>query len=213
MSKGKLLIIEDDRNLAEVLSYNFKQAGYEVYSAHDGLDGINQALLRTPDIIILDLMLPVVDGQDVCRRLRAESSLREACIVMLTAKSEETDELIGFSLGADDYVTKPFSVKILLERVKALRRRRTPDPSADQSTAMQGVTVDRGRHRATVDGKLLQLTRSEFRLLDTLIRQPGRVFQRSELIDAALGEDTMVMERTIDVHILRLCRNSAATPT
>lgn len=102
MSKGKLLIIEDDRNLAEVLAYNFKTAGYEVYTALDGLDGINQAILRTPDIVILDLMLPVVEGQDVCRRLRAESSLREACIVMLTAKSEETDELIGFSLGADD---------------------------------------------------------------------------------------------------------------
>ena len=210
MSKGKLLIIEDDRALADVLAYNFKQAGYEVNVATDGLDGINQAQLRSPDIILLDLMLPVVEGQDVCRRLRADPAMRDVRIIMLTAKAEESDELIGFSLGADDYVTKPFSVKVLLERVKALRRRSSAEPSTEQATAFQGVTVDRGRYRATVDGKLLQLTRSEFRLLDTLIRQPGRVFQRTDLIDAALGEDTMVMERTIDVHIRALRRKLGA---
>src|SRR4029450_5912319 len=113
-------------------------------------------------------------------------------LIMLTATSEETDELIGFSLGADDYVTKPFSVKVLLERIKALRRRRTAEASTDDVTTKLGVTVDRRRHQATAEGKAVQLTRSEFRLLDTLIRQPGRVFFRTELIDAALGEDTMV---------------------
>lgn len=207
MAKGKVLVIEDDRPLAEVLTYNLRQAGYEVHVAHDGQDGILQAQLKSPDVVLLDLMLPVVDGLDVCRRLRADATTRDMLIIMLTAKAEESDELVGFSLGADDYVAKPFSVKILLERIKALRRRRMQENAlADDVTAFQNVIVDRGRHRATVHGKPLELTRSEFRLLDTLIRQPGRVFQRSELIDAALGEDTMVMERTIDVHIRALRR-------
>ena len=206
MTKGRVLVIEDDRALAEVLAYNLKQVGYEVHVAHDGLTGINQARLKSPDMIILDLMLPVVDGFDVCRKLRADSATREIKIIMLSAKSEESDQLVGFSLGADDYVTKPYSVKVLLERMKALLRRNAPDVSTEETAAFQGVTVDRGRHRAVVDGQPLPLTLSEFRLLDTLIRQPGRVFQRTELIDAALGEDTMVMERTIDVHIRSLRR-------
>lgn len=204
MGKAKVLIIEDDRSLADVLAYNLKQAGYEVLAAYDGQDGLLQAQMKSPDLVILDLMLPVIDGLDVCRRLRNDPSTREMLIVMLTAKAEESDELIGFSLGADDYVTKPFSVKVLIERIKALRRRRTSPVDGDEVTVAQGIMVDRRRHRASADGRPLQLTRSEFRLLDTLIRQPGRVFQRSELIDAALGEDTMVMERTIDVHIRAL---------
>jgi two-component system phosphate regulon response regulator PhoB len=151
-------------------------------------------------------MLPVVDGLDVCRRLRAGNATKDVPIIMLTAKGEESDELVGFSLGADDYVTKPFSVKVLLERMKALRRRRTADESTDDVITKLGVTIDRRRHYVASEGQSLTLTRSEFRLLDTLIRQPGRVFQRAELIDAALGEDTMVMERTIDVHIRALRR-------
>jgi two-component system, OmpR family, phosphate regulon response regulator PhoB len=207
MAKTKVLVIEDDRSLAEVLVYNLKQAGYEVQVATDGQDGLLQAQIKSPDMVILDLMLPVVDGLDVCRRLRADSSTKDLLIMMLTAKAEESDELIGFSLGADDYVTKPFSVKVLLERIKALRRRRTAEASTDDVTTTKlGVTVDRRRHQATAEGKPVQLTRSEFRLLDALIRQPGRVFFRTELIDAALGEDTMVMERTIDVHIRALRR-------
>lgn len=208
MPKTKILVIEDDRSLREVLSYNLQQAGYDVLTATDGQDGLLQAQLKSPDIVLLDLMLPVVDGLDVCRRLRADASTREMLIVMLTAKAEESDELIGFSLGADDYVTKPFSVKVLLERIKALRRRRLGEGvgAPDEITKRQGVTVNRRRHQASIEDQPLPLTRSEFRLLDTLIRQPGRVFDRTELIDAALGEDTMVMERTIDVHIRALRR-------
>jgi two-component system phosphate regulon response regulator PhoB len=206
MAKTKVLVIEDDRSLSEMIAYNLKQTGYEVLTASDGQDGILQAQIKSPDIVILDLMLPVVDGLDVCRRLRADASTKDLLIVMLTAKAEESDELIGFSLGADDYVTKPFSVKVLLERIKALRRRRTTEASSDEITTRQKVTVDRRRHQASTAGQPLQLTRSEFRLLDTLIRQPGRVFYRTELIDAALGEDTMVMERTIDVHVRALRR-------
>jgi two-component system phosphate regulon response regulator PhoB len=206
MAKTKILVIDDDRSLSEILSYNLKQAGYEVIVAYDGQDGISQAQLKTPDIILLDLMVPVVDGLDVCRRLRSDSATKDTLIVMLTAKAEESDQLIGFSLGADDYITKPFSVKILLERLKALRRRRTAEAASDDVVTAMDVTIDRRRHKVLAKGKPIELTRSEFRLLDTLMRQPGRVFDRTELIDAALGEDTMVMERTIDVHIRALRR-------
>ncbi|MFM7846397.1 MAG: response regulator, partial [Planctomycetota bacterium] len=206
MPAARILLIEDDRSLADVLAYNLKRAGYDVQVAVDGQDGLNKAQLKVPDVVVLDLMLPIIDGLEVCRRLRADPTTRDALILMLTAKAEETDELIGFSLGADDYVTKPFSVKVVLERIKALRRRRNAEPDDEEVIARHGVLLDRLRHKATMNGRPLTLTVSEFRLLDTLIRQPGRVFQRSELIDAALGEDTMVLERTIDVHIRALRR-------
>ncbi len=205
MSKTKILVVEDDRSLADVLVYNLRQAGYDVLLARDGQDGLSQAQLKTPDLILLDLMLPVMDGLEVCRRLRKNPAMRETLILMLTAKGEESDELVGFSLGADDYVSKPFSVKVLLERIKALlRRQRAAGALPQQTTVCQGVVIDRLRHRVTVGERPLQLTPSEFRLLDTLIRQPGRVFDRSELIDAALGDDTLVTQRTIDVHIRAL---------
>ena len=204
MTKARILIIEDDLSLSEVLAYNLRKEGYEVTLAHDGQDGLTRAQLHTPDMVILDVMLPVIDGMDVCRRLRADASTRHLLILMLTAKAEELDELVGFSLGADDYVTKPFSVKVLLERIKALLRRTRKEPAEGDVVTCHEVAIDRSRHRVTSQGQPLELTRSEFRLLETLIRQPGRVFQRSELIDAALGEDTIVMERTIDVHVRAL---------
>jgi len=207
MAKSKVLIIEDDRSLSEILEYNMQKAGYEVSRAHDGRDGINQAQVKQPDIILLDVMLPVIDGIEVCKRLRANPDTKNVLVLMLTAKSEEADQLIGFSVGADDYVLKPFSIRVLLERIKALQRRRSTvsDPEVDVVSRL-GVVVDRMRYRVTIQGEAMDLTKSEFRLLDTLIRQPGRAFERSELIDAALGEDTLVLERTIDVHIRALRR-------
>ena len=205
MSKKKLLIIEDDRSLANVVEYNFANSGYEVFCARDGQDGINQARNRMPDVILLDLMIPVIDGIEVCRQLRAESTTRETPIIMVTAKSEEVDQLIGFSVGADDYVIKPFSVRVLMEKVKTLLRRHARSQGTGLDIVSSGpVEVDRGRHRVLVDQKQLELTPSEFRLLDTLIRHPGRAFERSELINAALGADTLALERTIDVHIRSL---------
>ena len=205
MSKKKLLIIEDDRSLANVVEYNFANSGYEVFCARDGQDGINQARNRLPDIILLDLMIPVIDGIEVCRQLRAESTTRETPIIMVTAKSEEVDQLIGFSVGADDYVIKPFSVRVLMEKVKTLLRRHARSQGTGLDIVSSGpVEVDRGRHRVLVDQKQLELTPSEFRLLDTMIRHPGRAFDRSELINAALGADTLALERTIDVHIRSL---------
>lgn len=204
MAKSKVLIIEDDRDLVEILSYNIKQAGYEVLIARDGQDGLRQAQIKTPEIVILDLMLPVVEGLEVCRQLRADPATRDVLIMMLTAKSEESDQVVGLSMGADDYVTKPFSVKVLVERIKAMERRRSAGSDDGQTVASQGITIDRRSHRALAGERPLQLTLSEFRLLDVMLRQPGRAFSRAELIDGALGEDTMVLERTIDVHIRSL---------
>jgi two-component system, OmpR family, phosphate regulon response regulator PhoB len=207
MAKTKVLVVEDDRALADVLRYNLDQAGYQVFMAYDGQDALAQAQSKLPDIILLDLMLPVVDGLNVCRRLKNDPLTRSSLVVMLTAKSEESDEIIGLNLGADAYVTKPYSIKVLLERIKALRRLQSSENSDEDDVSIcQGICVDRVRHRVLAEGSLVELTRSEFKLLDTLIRQPGRVFLRSELIDSALGEDTMVMERTIDVHIRALRR-------
>jgi two-component system phosphate regulon response regulator PhoB len=204
MTKAQILIVEDDRSLADVLDYNLRQDGYQTVVATDGQDGLRQAKLRTPDLIVLDLMLPLVDGLEICRRLRADPVTRNILVLMLTAKTEETDEVVGFSVGTDDYVAKPFSVKVLLERIRALLRRRDAGSNNGNVLVSQGVMVDRERHRVTVEERLLDLTPSEFSLLEALIRQPGRVFARGELIDAALGGDSLVLERTIDVHIRSL---------
>lgn len=205
MWRGRILVIEDDRSLAEVLAYNLRQAGYEVTVAHDGQDGLNQARRRRPHLVLLDLMLPVVDGLDVCRQLRSDPYTKETKIIMVTAKSDETDEVVGFTLGADDYVTKPFSVKVLLERIKAILRR-SQDEHSSNLLAVHDVVLDLDKFRVTVAGEPVPLTRTEFRLLEALMRQPGRVFDRSELIEAAIGDDSMVLERTIDVHIRALRR-------
>lgn len=204
MAKASILIIEDDASLGEVLEYNLRQEGFVTQLARDGQQGLREARQNCPDLIVLDLMLPLIDGLEVCRRLRADSTTQEAAILMLTARSEESDELIGFSVGADDYVTKPFSVKVLLQRISALLRRREQGGTDREIMVSQGIMIDRRRHRATVGDTPLDLTPSEFGLLAALVRQPGRVFSRAELIDEALGDDAMVLERTIDVHIRAL---------
>jgi two-component system, OmpR family, phosphate regulon response regulator PhoB len=206
MHKAKILIIEDERALVEVLAANLVREGFEVLVARDGQDGLRQAQLSLPDLIVLDLMLPVKPGLEVCRDLRAGARTRSIPIVMVTARAEETDELIGLTMGADDYVTKPYSVKILIERIKKELRRRQDRESLPAGTLIecQGVTIDRHRHRALLDGEELRLTLTEFRLLETLVRQPGRAFTRTDLMNTAIGEDALVLERTIDVHIKSL---------
>jgi DNA-binding response OmpR family regulator len=210
MPQAQILIVEDDRSLAEVLEYNLRQDGYQTAVASDGQDGLRQARLHAPDLIVLDLMLPLVDGLEICRRLRADPVTRNILVLMLTAKTEETDEVVGFSVGTDDYVAKPFSVKVLLERIRALLRRRDGTVNDGNVLVSQGVMIDRERHRATVEDRQLDLTPSEFSLLEALIRQPGRVFSRSELINAALGGDSLVFERTIDVHVRALRKKLGA---
>lgn len=203
MSKPKVLIVEDDRALSDILFYNLQKEGFNVFRAFDGRDGIEQAKLKRPDIVILDLMLPLVSGMDVCRQLRKMKETRDTGILMLTAKGEDLDQIDGFAAGADDYVVKPYSIRVLLERLRALQRRRTADDELPEVAVLEcmGIRVDLRRHQAYMEGQELELTRSEFRLLAALIQEPGRAYERSELIGSALGEDTLVLERTIDVHI------------
>jgi two-component system phosphate regulon response regulator PhoB len=206
MARPRILIIEDERALTEVLSYNLQREGYETMVAHDGQEGLRKAQMQVPDLILLDLMLPRLDGLEVCRQLRAAEQTRHVPILMLTAKAEETDQVVGFSMGADDYVTKPFSVKVLLQRIKALQRRAETGAEVGDAIEHLGVRIDRVRHRASVDDRDLSLTPTEFRLLECLLRQPGRAFTRPQLMDAAIGEGAIVLERTIDVHVKTLRR-------
>jgi two-component system phosphate regulon response regulator PhoB len=204
MTRPRILIVEDERALTDVLSYNLEREGYETIVTHDGQEGLRKAQTLLPDLVILDLMLPVLNGLEVCRELRSSERTRQIQILMLTARAEETDQIVGFSLGADDYVTKPFSVKVLMQRIKALQRRREGEAGAADVTEHLGVRLDRVRHRVDVGGRELPLTPTEFRLLECLLRQPGRAFTRAQLMDAAIGDGAIVLERTIDVHIKTL---------
>jgi two-component system, OmpR family, phosphate regulon response regulator PhoB len=206
MARPRILIVEDERALADVLQYNLQREGYEVIIAHDGQEGLRKAQMQLPDLILLDIMLPKMDGLEVCRELRSGERTRQVPILMLTAKAEETDQVVGFSMGADDYVTKPFSVKVLMQRIKALQRRVEQTTEAGDIVEHLGVRIDRVRHQASVHGQELDLTPTEFRLLECLLRQPGRAFTRPQLMDVAIGEGAIVLERTIDVHIKTLRR-------
>lgn len=205
MSRPKVLIVEDDSTISDVLTYNLTEFGFDVQATANGLDGIAKAKKFMPDVILLDVMLPGIDGLEVCRQLRQLPETKTTKIVMLTAKSEEADQLIGFNVGADDYVVKPFSIRVLIERIKSLCRRTTAEDSPAEPILVYGpISIDRSKHRVSVDNQQVLLTASEFRLLEALMRQPGRVFERIELIETALGSDTLVLERTIDVHIRSL---------
>jgi two-component system phosphate regulon response regulator PhoB len=203
MAKPRILIIEDERALVEPLTYTLEREGFDVFAAHDGLDGLRQAQVRLPDLIVLDLMLPVKPGLEVCRTLKASPQTQQIPIIILTARAEESDQLMGFAVGADDYVTKPYSMRVLVERIKKELRHRDRLAEGVQGDVVdsQGVTIDRHRHRATSQGVDLALTPTEFRLLEVMLRQPGRAFTRHDLMDAAIGEDAVVLERTIDVHV------------
>jgi two-component system phosphate regulon response regulator PhoB len=204
MARTRILIIEDERGLTEVLVYNLQREGYETAVAHDGQEGLRKAQTLLPDLIILDLMLPVLTGQEVLRELKTGERTRDIPVIILSARAEETDQVAGYYLGCDDYVTKPFHVKVLLQRIKALQRRVEGKNDPVDVVEYLGVRIDRVRHRAFVQGRELDLTPTEFRLLECLLRQPGRAFSRHQLMDAAIGEGAVVLERTIDVHIKTL---------
>jgi two-component system, OmpR family, phosphate regulon response regulator PhoB len=204
MSSETVLIIEDEPSLVEVLSYNLEKEGFKVLTASNGRDGLERARAVLPDLVILDLMLPLVDGLQVCAQLRGDAKTQNIRILMLTARSEETDEVVGFSVGADDYVTKPFKVRPLIHRIKALLRRNEKSKSETAVLSVHGVEIDKASFEVRVDDKELELTRTEFRLLWTLMRQPGRSFSRLELMDSSRGMDANALERTIDVHVRAL---------
>lgn len=204
MSQSSVLIIEDERGLTQTLEYNFQREGFEVAVAHDGADGLRKAQALLPDVIILDLMLPGMTGLDVCRQIRGGPRTRDIPVLMLTARAEETDQVEGFSTGADDYVTKPFSTKVLVQRVKALKRRADNSPEFGDTVEHHNIRIDRVRHRVFIGDEPVELTPTEFRLLECLLKQPGRAFNRQQLMDAAIGDGSIVLERTIDVHVKTL---------
>jgi len=204
MTKTKVLIIEDERALSDILKYNMEKEGFEVATAADGQEGLQRAQVMLPDLVILDLMLPVIEGYEVCRQLRSDPKTQSARILMLTARSDEVDEIVGFNMGADDYVAKPFKIKPLIHRLKALMRRTQGTEQASDQIVIAGLEIDRVHHSARADGRELNLTPTEFRLLWTLVRNPGRPYSRHELMDRCRGEDANSLERTIDVHVRSL---------
>jgi DNA-binding response OmpR family regulator len=204
VKRERILVIEDEADIVDLLRFNLKKEGYEVDTAADGERGIDLARSKAYDLVLLDLMLPGIDGLEVCRRLRSEARTEHVPVIMVTSKSEETDVLVGLSLGADDYVSKPFSIKELLARVKVvLRRSRAGEPArADRRPVSRaGIEVDPVRHTVSVDGEAAAFTLAEFRLLYFLMRNEGRVFTRSELLPHVVGDGVIVVDRNIDVHI------------
>lgn len=204
MSQPRILIVEDERGLVQTLTWYFDRDGYETLVAHDGIEGLRKAQTVLPDLILLDIMLPGMDGLAICRELKAGERTRDIPVIMITAKSEESDQLVGYNMGADDYVTKPFSNKVLLQKVKVLLRRVESNTETGDVIDHLAIRIDRVRHRVTAHNNEVSLTPTEFKLLECMLRQPGRAFNRHQLMDAAIGEGQIVLERTIDVHIKTL---------
>jgi len=201
--KPQVLVVEDEDALATLLQYNLEKEGYQVSVAGDGEDALIQAEEATPDLVLVDWMLPKVSGIEVCRRLRGRQETANVPIIMLTARGEETDRVRGLDTGADDYVVKPFSMTELFARIRAVLRRIRPGLAEDIIKAGD-ITMDRVAHRVRRADREIHLGPTEFRLLDYLMQHPGRVFSREQLLDAVWGSDVYVEARTVDVHVGRL---------
>ena len=200
----RVLIVEDEQDISELVRYNLEQAGYQTISASDGAEALDKVQHEQPDLVVLDLMLPGLDGKEVCRRIRQDDQTRSIPVIMLTAKAEEIDRIVGFELGADDYLTKPFSPRELVLRIQAvLRRLQQPH---DQTTVLRstGLVIDPERHRVEVMGDEVQLTATEFRLLSYLASRTGRVQTREILLDEVWGYPYEGYARTVDTHVRRL---------
>ena len=208
MAKAHILVVDDEEDILELVAYNLGREGYEVDCVTTGETALRAARSKQVDLIVLDLMLPGADGLEVCRALRSDPQTRDIPIVMLTAKGEEADVVTGIELGADDYITKPFSPRILLARIRAVLRRKSraaaPDP--DAVVKIHELAIDPVRHEVFLGGRLVELTITEFRVLSWLARHPGRVFTRQQIIDAVRGDDYPVTERSVDVQIVALRR-------
>lgn len=207
MKKAKILVIEDEAPIQELLAYNLERKQYEVKVVDSGEEALTEISNFGPDLILLDLMLPGTDGLEVCRSLKANPMHSPIPIIMLTALSEEADIVTGLELGADDYITKPFSPRVLLARVKAALRRSgalATQPAQKESCAIFDIVIDETRHKVTVGGGDISLTHTEFKVLKLMASQPGRVFTRYQIVDAVHGEDYPVTDRSVDVQIVGL---------
>jgi two-component system alkaline phosphatase synthesis response regulator PhoP len=207
MAREKILVIEDDEDVLELIRYNLNREGYQVLSAETGETGLASASSDNPDLILLDLMLPEIDGFEVCRFLKRDHSTESIPIIMITAKGEESDVVTGLELGADDYITKPFSPRVLIARIRAVLRRRKAR-TADESAviSIHGLRIDPQKYEIQYETSSPVLTSAEFKLLHFLARKPGRVFSRYQIVDGVKGADYPVTERSVDVQIVGLRR-------
>ena len=211
MAKEKILVIEDDDDIQELVTYNLVREGYLVTSVTSGENGLESARRVVPHLILLDLMLPGMDGLETCRLLRGDHRTAGIPIVMMTAKGEESDVVTGLEVGADDYITKPFSPKVLVARVRNILRRKTRETSDETSPVkIHELVIHPGRHEVLIKGKRLELTFTEFRVLQFLARRPGWVYTRQQIVDAVRGGDYAVTERSVDVHVVGLRRKLGA---
>jgi two-component system alkaline phosphatase synthesis response regulator PhoP len=203
---ARVLVVEDEQDVAELIRFNLAREGYDVRVALNGADALRQAREFRPEVVLLDIMVPQLNGWEVCRRLKQEPESRSVPVIMVTGRVEEGDKVLGFELGADDYVTKPFSPRELVARVRAvLRRGRSAEPPSRKAHLSAGeLEIDRHRFEVTMRGTPVELTRKEFELLAALVATPGRVFGREELLDLVWGHDGFVEPRTVDVHVARL---------
>jgi DNA-binding response OmpR family regulator len=203
---ARVLVVEDERDVAELLRYNLAKEGFDVAIAPHGADALRAAREQQPDVILLDIMVPQLNGWEVCRRLKEDPETRAIPIIMVTGRAEEGDKVLGFELGADDYVTKPFSPRELVARVRAVTRRAKHAAPAERPAQLRAgdLEINRERFEVRMKGRLVELTRKEFELLATLVAAPGRVFGREELLDLVWGRDGFVEPRTVDVHLARL---------
>jgi phosphate regulon transcriptional regulator PhoB len=202
---GKVLVVEDEADVAEMIRYNLGKEGYDVRLAANGTDALRQVKEARPDVILLDIMVPHLNGWEICRRLKQDRDTQAIPVIMVTGRVEEGDKVLGFEMGADDYVTKPFSPRELVARVRAVSRRGRPGEEATGQPVRAGdLEIDRQRFEVKMKGRLVELTRKEFDLLSALVRSPGRVFGREELLDLVWGQDGFVEPRTVDVHVARL---------
>ena len=205
MAKKRILVVDDEEDILEVVRFNLSREGYEVLCTTSGEETLKIARSEHPDLIVLDLMLPGIDGLDAAKILKNDAKTRDVPIIMLTAKGEEADIVTGLELGADDYITKPFSPRILVARVRAVLRRKAEEPLDTSSIIkIHNISLDPGRRAVLVDGKQVQLTYTEFGILECLTRRPGWVFTRSQIMDAVRGDDYFVTDRSVDVQIVGL---------
>ena len=200
----RILVVDDEPDLLELVRFNLDQAGYRVDTAQSGREAMAMLRRSAPDLMVLDLMLPDLSGEEVCRQIRADVQLAHLPVIMLTAKSEEVDRVVGFELGADDYVTKPFSPRELVLRIRAVLRRGSGAQPSAGPLERGALRLDAERHRCTVQDQEITLTAKEFQLLESLMRRPGRVMTREKLLDEVWGSDIAVTTRTIDTHLKRL---------
>ncbi|SHE55325.1 MULTISPECIES: response regulator [Caloramator] len=204
MASEKILIIDDELHIVELIKYNLEMNGYKVYYALNGTEGINIAYEKKPDLILLDIMLPEMDGFEVCKKIKRDDELSNIPIIMLTAKGEEFDKILGLELGADDYITKPFSVRELVARIKVVLRRNSKDEKQQNVINIGSLTIDLERHEVIKDGKKIELTLKEFELLKLLVLNKGKVMTRDFLLDRIWGYEYYGETRTVDVHVRHL---------